>query len=167
MNASESGLVLRVIAGNASGTEIHIDDVLLIGRHADGVGQLGDDDELSRRHALISRSPDGEYTIQDLGSTNGTIVNGGQIGDAVALAVGDTVELGNTTLVVDSTGAAQMPSDLTTQQPLSDAVQPQSRIELRIEIDVDRRVASILLDEGSDRVELVHEGGRWRIGTPS
>jgi pSer/pThr/pTyr-binding forkhead associated (FHA) protein len=167
MGATRSGLILTVTAGNASGTDIHVEDALVIGRHADGVGQLGDDDELSRRHALISRTPAGEYVIQDLGSTNGTYVNGQRITEPAALAVGDTLELGNTILLVQSTGGGASPANtITSEQVAAVPKQPQPRVTVRIEIDVDRGVASIALDEGSDRVDLVHEAGRWRIDTP-
>ena len=37
---------------------------------------LINDPEVSRQHALLSRTPTGEYRLQDLGSTNGTYVDG-------------------------------------------------------------------------------------------
>jgi hypothetical protein len=36
-------------------------------------------------------------------------------------------------------------------------------VALAIQIDLDGRKASIALEDGSDRVDLVHEDGRWRI----
>ena len=48
----------------------------MIGRAASGEGRLGDDAELSRRHARVARDADGRLTIEDLGSANGTFVNG-------------------------------------------------------------------------------------------
>jgi pSer/pThr/pTyr-binding forkhead associated (FHA) protein len=77
-----------------------IDDELLIGRHADGAGRLADDDEISRSHARISLDRSGFCAIEDLGSTNGTFVNGLRIAGPQTLSVGDTVEVGGTTLVV-------------------------------------------------------------------
>jgi predicted component of type VI protein secretion system len=90
----------EVVAGRAIGMSILLDDELLIGRHADGAGRLADDDEISRSHARISLDRSGFCAIEDLGSTNGTFVNGLRIAGPQTLSVGDTIELGGTTLVV-------------------------------------------------------------------
>jgi pSer/pThr/pTyr-binding forkhead associated (FHA) protein len=91
---------LEVVAGRALGMSILLDDELLIGRHADGAGRLADDDEISRSHARISLDRSGFCAIEDLGSTNGSFVNGLRISGPQTLSVGDTIELGGTTLVV-------------------------------------------------------------------
>jgi pSer/pThr/pTyr-binding forkhead associated (FHA) protein len=91
---------LEVVAGRALGMSILLDDELLIGRHADGAGRLADDDEISRSHARISLDRSGFCAIEDLGSTNGTFVNGLRISGPQTLSVGDTIEVGGTTLVV-------------------------------------------------------------------
>jgi len=91
---------LDVIAGKAVGTTFVVEDELLIGRHAEGVGRLADDEEISRTHARLSVDASGTCAVEDLGSTNGTFVNGLRITDPQALAEGDTLELGGTTLVV-------------------------------------------------------------------
>src|SRR6516165_2869424 len=91
---------LEVVAGRAIGMWILIDDELLIGRHADGAGRLADDEEISRSHARISLDRSGFCAIEDLGSTNGTFVNGLRITGPQTLSVGDTIEVGGTTLVV-------------------------------------------------------------------
>jgi hypothetical protein len=90
----------EVVAGRAVGMSILLDDELLIGRHADGAGRLADDEEISRSHARISLDRSGFCGIEDLGSTNGTFVNGLKIAGPQTLSVGDTIELGGTTLVV-------------------------------------------------------------------
>ena len=91
---------LEVVAGRAIGMSVLLDDELLIGRHADGAGRLADDDEISRSHARISLDRSGFCAIEDLGSTNGTFVNGLRITGPQTLSVGDTIEVGATTLVV-------------------------------------------------------------------
>ena len=48
---------------------------------------------LSRRHARIDLLPDGGYLLADLGSENGTLVNGERVGEQ-RLADGDQVQLG-------------------------------------------------------------------------
>ena len=55
------------------------------------------DEGISRRHAEI-RQEDGEYWVVDLGSMNGTRVNGKRI-DRQRLADGDTIVLGSTEIV--------------------------------------------------------------------
>src|SRR3954465_3085138 len=92
-------LVLRTTAGNAAGTEITVGDEFLIGRQAPGGGKLGNDIEISRRHARITREPDGRFVLEDLGSTNGTFVNGERV-TTRALAPHDVVEMGDTRLIV-------------------------------------------------------------------
>lgn len=62
-----------------------------IGREADV--SLPEDDAASRQHAHISFS-DGDYWIEDLGSTNGTYVNRHRIRRRVELHRGDIVEIG-------------------------------------------------------------------------
>jgi predicted component of type VI protein secretion system len=90
----------EVVAGRAIGMSVLLDDELLIGRHAEGAGRLADDEEISRSHARLSLDRSGFCAIEDLGSTNGTFVNGLRIAGPQTLSVGDTIELGGTTLVV-------------------------------------------------------------------
>jgi hypothetical protein len=59
-----------------------------------------DDVGISRRHAQL-RPRDGGWTIEDLGSTNGVIVNGEAIRGARALQPGDRIELGSTEVVFE------------------------------------------------------------------
>jgi predicted component of type VI protein secretion system len=91
---------IEVVAGNAAGTWLDVTDELLIGRHADGLGRLADDEEISRYHARVSLDTGGLCAIEDLGSTNGTFVNGLRLSVPKALKEGDTIELGSSTLVV-------------------------------------------------------------------
>jgi 6-phosphogluconolactonase (cycloisomerase 2 family) len=91
--------VLRVVSGDAAGEEISLADDLMLGRDETGPGALGGDAELSRRHAHIHRGADGRLTIEDLGSTNGTRVNGQLISEPHLLREGDRVEVGMTKLV--------------------------------------------------------------------
>ena len=58
------------------------------------------DSRVSRRHArLVAR--DGVLVLTDLGSTNGTMVNGHRVSEMV-LGAGDRIELGESTLVVQA-----------------------------------------------------------------
>jgi hypothetical protein len=69
-------------------------DLLRIGRHQENDIRL-EDKTVHRYHALLHRSPDGDFLIRDLsGQTgNGVYVNGSRI-EQTALQPGDLVELG-------------------------------------------------------------------------
>ncbi|MGH2838047.1 MAG: FHA domain-containing protein [Thermoleophilaceae bacterium] len=115
---------LKVTEGLASGTEIQLDEDFLIGRTAQGDGTLGGDAELSREHARVSRSGSGELQIEDLGSTNGTSVNGQRISAPTPIRPGDTVKVGTTTIRVD--GVVVAGADTTAVRPVGQptAVRP-------------------------------------------
>jgi serine/threonine protein kinase/predicted component of type VI protein secretion system len=95
-------LVLKVTAGPAAGASLTVDGEFLIGRQAPAEGKLGNDIEISRRHARLTREADGRFLIEDLGSTNGTFVNGTRVSAAVALSPGDEIEVGDTKLTVEA-----------------------------------------------------------------
>jgi hypothetical protein len=59
-----------------------------------------DDAGISRRHAEIRPGPEG-WTVEDLGSTNGVLVNGQAIRGPQSLHPGDRVELGSTEIVFE------------------------------------------------------------------
>jgi predicted component of type VI protein secretion system len=107
-------LRLKVTAGNATGQEIQVEDEFLIGRSEEGAGALASDVEISRRHAKITRGADGNYSIEDLDSRNGTWVNGQRIEKPEGLYVGDAVEVGGTKLVVQVSAVTPPPD---TQAP--------------------------------------------------
>jgi hypothetical protein len=61
------------------------------------------DPSVSRFHAFATRRPDGSFAVQDVGSTNGTTVNGHSVpqrgaGPPTALKPGDTLRLGQVEL---------------------------------------------------------------------
>ncbi|HXI51252.1 MAG TPA: adenylate/guanylate cyclase domain-containing protein [Candidatus Saccharimonadales bacterium] len=52
------------------------------------------DDKISRRHAMINTQSQGEHWLVDLGSANGTYVNGRRVSQPCRLRDGDTLEIG-------------------------------------------------------------------------
>ncbi len=95
-------LSLKVASGSLAGVSIPLDDESVVfGRDESGVGQLGGDRELSRKHARLSWQ-DGRLIIEDLGSRNGTFVNGARISEPTALGAGDSIEVGGTKLDVQT-----------------------------------------------------------------
>src|SRR5947208_2057655 len=83
-----------------AGEVLAIDGELVVGRSQEGAGDLGGDQELSRYHARIEKTERGHLLIEDLGSTNGTEVNGDQISEPTALSPGDRIKLGTSELEV-------------------------------------------------------------------
>ena len=53
--------------------------------------------DISREHACIEQR-EGMFFISDMGSTNGTFVNGSRLDTAVALQQGDEIRIGNVVL---------------------------------------------------------------------
>ena len=78
-----------VTAGAAAGRRLTLRDELVIGREVSGEGRLSDDSELSRRHARVARDAGGRLTVEDLGSANGTFVNGERVPGRRVLELGD------------------------------------------------------------------------------
>jgi hypothetical protein len=102
VNSSELGrklrYVLEIIQGPDSGKDFTLrGDELYIGRHAQCEIVLRDP-EVSRRHLKMSRMGS-EWVMDDLGSTNGTWLNGQRVAKQ-ALSPGDRVEIGQTVLLV-------------------------------------------------------------------
>ena len=87
-----------VVSGAATGSTFEVDHEFVVGRGESGMGNLRGDSEISRRHARFYRGEDGRLLIEDLGSTNGTLVNGRRITGPRLLAPGDEVQLGETVL---------------------------------------------------------------------
>ncbi len=77
-------------------------EVSMMGRDVTNDVVVGDA-EVSRQHARITRTPAG-YVLEDLGSTNGTFVNGERLAAPRVLNAGDLIGVGeNVTLTFDST----------------------------------------------------------------
>lgn len=55
--------------------------------------------DVSRRHAVLAREGD-EYVLEDVGSTGGTFVNGMRVTGRLAVAAGDRIQLGLSTVLV-------------------------------------------------------------------
>ena len=87
--------VLTITQGNQAGLFAELaGGVIMIGRGAD-CQLILDDDYVSTRHARVVSSPNGIY-IEDLGSTNGSYVNGQRITAPTTITLADTVRIGKT-----------------------------------------------------------------------
>ncbi len=178
MTTRSTYLRLEVISGNGTGDTLVVEDELVIGRHAEGPGRLSEDEEISRRHARLSREATGDYALEDLGSSNGTFVNGLRIQSPVLLSLGDSIEVGATTLVVKGivqpepepvappAGQVAARAAPTVFARVPDVQGPPAPPppSLRLEIDFDAREARLALGDGGETVRLIFVDGVWRVG---
>ncbi len=86
-----------------SGELFELGDVALIGR-GDTVNVRLADASVSRQHASI-RFEDRSFWLVDLGSANGTFVNGTALTSARALRNGDRLQFGSAIVIFEETGA--------------------------------------------------------------
>ncbi|TWT76083.1 FHA domain-containing protein FhaB [Posidoniimonas polymericola] len=84
---------LKVLAGAKEGTEIPLKrSKFLIGRSSECTLRAGSD-AISRRHCVVLTRESG-VSVRDLGSRNGTLVNGERIESETPLSIGDRLKVG-------------------------------------------------------------------------
>ena len=92
--------VLTIVQGPQTGESAELaGGVVMIGRGADCQLVL-DDDYVSTRHARVVAGETGLY-IEDLGSTNGSYVNGARITAPTAVSLSDSLRIGKTVLKLE------------------------------------------------------------------
>jgi pSer/pThr/pTyr-binding forkhead associated (FHA) protein len=89
-------LILR--SGARSGERIEVLDELVVGRENADV--TVDDEEVSRRHLAVRPHDDG-VELEDLGSTNGTFVDGARLSAAVVITESARVMIGETEIEIE------------------------------------------------------------------
>ena len=102
---------LLIKEGPNSGQEVDLEGATVLGRDPASATLVIEDPEASRRHASVAPSATG-VTVEDLGSTNGTFVNGERVEGRREAGVGDEIRVGNTVLVVQSTVEATRMSEV-------------------------------------------------------
>ncbi len=122
MSSSEFRMIVRT--GPNPGTVFELTkEVSLIGRDVTNDVVVGDA-EVSRQHSRLTRTPGG-YVLEDLGSTNGTFVNGERLVAPQVMNPGDLVALGETvSLTFDATSpeaAATVAQPAATAEPAKKA----------------------------------------------
>jgi hypothetical protein len=92
---------LRVARGpkELTGVSVPLSGPLVIGRSPGSDIVIGDD-FVSALHAKIYQKGN-EVVVEDLGSTNGTILNGDRLRTPSTLRPGDTIDIGTVRLEVD------------------------------------------------------------------
>lgn len=94
-------MTLTIVEGPSTlqGTTFTLNATMLIGRSAGNDLQINED-AISGTHARITPGMEGAI-LEDLGSTNGTFLNGMPIRTPQTLRPGDRIEVGTAKLVVD------------------------------------------------------------------
>lgn len=94
---------LLVLCGPARGTTLILTGLPAeLGRSPDADLVL-DDDTVSRRHAVLRGDHEG-LELEDLGSSNGTAINGNTMVGVLSLLDGDLVSFGSATCLVKRVG---------------------------------------------------------------
>ncbi|MRS12578.1 MAG: FHA domain-containing protein [Actinobacteria bacterium] len=98
--ASQRMLALRVVRGpkEITGVSVPLTGPVIIGR-SPGADLVIADDFVSSTHAKVVPAGDG-HMLEDLGSTNGTLVNGQPATRPLPVVAGDVIELGQNRLEV-------------------------------------------------------------------
>ena len=94
----EGTRVLFVRSETQKGVEFEVNDVMVLGRSKE-TDLVLDDPYASDFHLRLVAAEDG-LTLHDLGSTNGTYVNGRRTSAPTQLRKGDTIQVGKTVLEV-------------------------------------------------------------------
>jgi pSer/pThr/pTyr-binding forkhead associated (FHA) protein len=110
--------VLVILSGPRAGERIDISGELVVGReNADVVIA---DDELSRRH-LALRPRDGSVEVEDLGSTNGSFLDGTRIDAPMQLDSTTRLRVGDTDIEVEIEPLGDPGATRVRQSPVSEA----------------------------------------------
>jgi hypothetical protein len=79
------------------GRTYELGDELTVGRAGGCQVALGEDNYVSQLHARVFRR-DGQFYVEDLGSTNGTYVNRKKVTAPIVIRKGDRLQIGKTVL---------------------------------------------------------------------
>jgi diguanylate cyclase (GGDEF)-like protein len=93
---------LVMIAGPMLGEIFPINEAggeLIVGRDHDAQLRLSDDESVSRKHASVRWTGEGKALIKDLGSANGTYVDGQKIAGETSLKEGTKIRVGQTVVL--------------------------------------------------------------------
>ncbi|WNG28469.1 adventurous gliding motility protein GltG [Cystobacter fuscus] len=116
-------LTLRVFKGDTLVTSKDFErDIIKIGRLASAHLCL-DDEKVSRIHSVIEVASDGSLSIIDMGSVEGTYVNGKRVNKG-QLSFGDEIKVGGTTIRLEDTtaiAAANLASAAASTAPVASA----------------------------------------------
>lgn len=149
-------------------------DKVAIGKSRSNDLVITGDETISRAHAVLERLASG-WTLRDLGSRNGSFVNGERVHTERVLRPGDEVRLGGTRLVFRGTGVigetaategGKPPPDLTRRERdvLAELCRPLVSGDLFTEPASIREIAKRLhLTEATIKQHLIHLYGKFGL----
>jgi len=160
---------LQVVRGRSGANTLRLmDGVNSIGRHDDCQIRIRSS-QVSRRHCELFEEGK-KLILRDLGSSNGTYVNGKRVLGQQILKPGDVLTIGGVTLRVDLLGAAPQPETAThvpqpettthVPKPAGDDTaevnaQPAAEDDFEMELEEDEEEFEVALDNEPDHIDLI------------
>ncbi|MGB0562032.1 MAG: adenylate/guanylate cyclase domain-containing protein [Spirulinaceae cyanobacterium] len=163
-------LLLRTASGNRY--------LPLVGRHSWTVGRNAEnnfvipDSWISRNHALLQFTEANEFYLIDLGSRNGTFINGRRVGVPIVLRDGDRLAFGQTDLEFHCPPAAPLASRRQDAQDMPTAALHVRRLISVMVVDIrsftvltrkmdEKLLSSLIGDWFRQAGEIIRESGSW------
>lgn len=116
-----TALTLKMIRnGQLVGSKDFDRDMIKIGRLA-SAHLVVEDEKVSRIHAVLEVASDGSMSLTDMGSVEGTFVNGQKVASKVPVAFGDLFRIGDTEIHLVQGGATSVEAISETPTSLVDA----------------------------------------------
>jgi FHA domain len=142
--------VLQVVRGRSASTTLKLaDGVTSIGRHDDCLIRIKSS-QVSRRHCEVFEASD-KLTIRDLGSSNGTFVNGKKVAGQQVLKPGDELTVGAVTLRVAKIGQAVEPASPASKPKAADTAVLEA---VAVEDEVEQDEFEMEFDDGDPEPEV-------------
>lgn len=115
------------------------------------------DKMLSRQHARIVRDTNGGLSVEDLGSRNGTFVNGERLISIQPLKPGDRITVGGVTLKVESESTTRVRIEAAEEEGLDNTILKASAELLRKHTETDPRLPAEQLSKLVESLRVVNE----------
>ena len=133
------------------------------------------DPEVSRQHALLILTPQGGYKIQDLGSTNGTVVDGQRLsGEAYRLQSGQLITLGGsvalryrlTTPATPQTTASETAVSPREPEPANEAINEEGKAPAPESVQTPAAIPEPMPLPESESRPIEQRDDSWQIQQP-
>jgi hypothetical protein len=146
--AAPPRVVLRGVAGAFFGKVIQLRSTTVIGRGSE-CDLVLDEPNMSRKHAQIENTPEGLF-LRDIGSANGTYVNGNQVRDTV-LKPGDQIAFDQNRFLIEAPGYLLEYSE----EPITGVI---TQVQKPIRIPEPKSPVKAPVSEQSDTVDWIIMG---------
>jgi len=163
---------LQVVRGRSEANTLRLmDGVNSIGRHDDCQIRIRSS-QVSRRHCQLFEEGN-KLILRDLGSSNGTFVNGKRVLGQQTLKPGDVLTIGGVTLRVDQLGVAPKSAAASPapQPAASDTAEvtalPVAEDDFEMELVEDEEEFEVALDNEPDHIDIIPLDDEPHPGQPS